>query len=1329
MEERRSRSTASAKPARVRVLSPWALLGVTVAVIVTFYLLFPRQTLTEKLQAGSGSGENDQLAADYISALLRTEPANFELRMLLAEKRHAMGQPALAREAMEPVALAPDPALRRRALLLEARILESEVAAARQSGGDSAAAEGRLREHLSRHLEEDWTPRQLLDFSLLARAMRLPDLASAYARRLERSGAGVPSQWLAEAAQQALGDGAYAESARLYFSAQERAAERGHKRGYFLKGLAALRSGNLLHEALRAADAHLGELRDDEETLTYLTRLALAAGDPKRAQVYVKRLMHLSLSPSSTTSVLASIDSPPLAARAARCGGQPFDERAACRPKRSSHPSAPLPAGEGRKPQSPSLPSPAGRGVGGEGMPFAGFTAAAMLKHVMGWLVASAHAAEAAPPTAMRPYDEQLYTLAYDVFLANGNAADAWRVAAAAVAQRPQDMAWRRKLAQSAEWSGRPQEALQHWLMLGRRTGAEDAWQAVLRLAPGLQDDEALLAAWVHETQRRPLTPAEWRIVAGLYESLGRPADGIAFLDGQYRRHHDIEILEVITDLQERSGRVDEAIASLERMRRLGHGSPAHALRQATLLFLRSDFARAYAVLQAQQAGAKDEDSAYWKLLADLAWQLQDDATAERAYGRLQAAGRAQADDLERLVQLLRPQHPEDARRMALFAWQKFRSLAGFMLALELSDEQRDYAAMKALIEGVRPDEDAKLSANGYYFMLRAAYYQAVGDRPRAMAEYRRAMASAPDNVELRLSYLWLLVDAREATELRRRLTEWGGSDQPAWWDAYAAGWLALGEPRRALPFMSRQADAHAGDYLWLANYAETLEEAGHTGMAARVRRHAWLQARKRMRDQPELARQREPMLAYARLALRNAPGDASLDVMRRLLRQDTPAAAADAPPPEQAMDRAVAELVLAWTLGEERLAAAREFMWRRFARRVQAPAWADIGLALAERDHARLADILDETPDGNGRDYPAAARIDAARELGRTALAQALGFAAQERQPDSDDIHLRLATDLLATATSVIARDVSFRRGAVQGHEESLRVQTWPLDRLRLALDLGITHQHSADGDQLTGVPGADRTLALSALWRHDGDRNGRPESELTVAARSGLASFHTLKLAHTRPLGERLSGVFALAWRDRATESVALGIGGHKDEASATLNYRLSGREYLSGRLWQAAFHTQQDARLGEGRGLSLEAGYRVRSEYPDFNVRVSRQISRFEAAGGVIADASAGLLPGSPATAPAAFFMPQSFRLWGINAGFGTELREQRSRAIRPFADIGRTVSSTSGSGYNWLVGAGGSVLGPDHLSLYWLRSKGGGIGAAVRELGLRYQLYLD
>ena len=196
----------------------------------------------------------------------------------------------------------------------------------------------------------------------------------------------------------------------------------------------------------------------------------------------------------------------------------------------------------------------------------------------------------------------------------------------------------------------------------------------------------------------------------------------------------------------------------------------------------------------------------------------------------------------------------------------------------------------------------------------------------------------------------------------------------------------------------------------------------------------------------------------------------------------------------------------------------------------------------------------------------------------------------------------------------------------------------------------------------------------------------------------------------------------------RERAGETLALYVGGHKDEASLAGQWNISRREYLSARAWGARFHTQQETWVGTGHGLFIEAGHRIRSEYPDWNVRLTRALSHYETADATDAR-SAELNPA--AVIPAGnFFLPQSSKTWGISTGFGMDMRERYGRGIRPFGDIGRSVNSITGSGYNWLLGAGGSLFGQDYLSIYSSRSKGGaGTNLAIREVGLRYQYFFD
>jgi len=1222
-------------------------------VAATLVLLFPRKTLLDQVAIET---RNDPLTVNYLTSLLRTDPHNVDLRILLAEKKISVGALDEAAELIGPLKIGPDAAARRRALLLELRMADAQLRALPERDTARPATLAKMRRMLDEIDTEAWDPADLAYLARQAMQLRHTALAERLLTRLAATGQQLPSGWMQELAQSALADSDYRSAARLYFAARERATDAAERRRLYLTAVATLQSGNLLDEALAAAEEHLGDLANDEQTLAALTRLALAAGKPALAERYVKRML--------------------------RMGG-------------------------------------AGEAPGTDWL---------------AWLIPSAHAADSAPAAAaekLRPYDEKLYTLAYDVFLANGNLADAYRVARAAVTQTG-ETAWREKLAQVAEWNGKPQEALEQWLALAKsRRGADKdkAVQAVLRLAPGLFDFDALIFAWGEILTRRALTADEWRDLADTYEQAGRPADGIALLAAQAKRGPIVlesAVLEPLATLQERSGRIDDAIASYQRLIVAAGSNPVRAVKLASLYFTKGDFAGAYRVLLPLKDTAGATDLPYWKSLADVAWQLQQDDTAATAYGKVVELGEYAQLDIERLLMLMRAQQPAEAARIAEAAWKKFGQPASLLTALEIHINRHDTLASRRLLDTLTAANLALLARNAYFFQLRARYYQDSRQSNLALADLRSALALAPTNAESRLSLLYMLMETGQKDELQRSLKSWQADAQRlrAYWSAYAAAYSLLGESRRALTFLSREAPARTGDYLWLLGYADALDDNDQGGMAWRVRRHAWDLARSERARLKQAPPDREKMLAYVRLVTQQAPGDASLAVMRHLLSQSRAAAAPDAstnavgkPLP---LDAGATELALAWAISTEQDETAKAWLWTRYGKKLAAPAYAEVSVALVQNDLETLERLLAQKADL----LPRYNRIDAARATLQMRLAQDIGFAEQEKRPNDDEIHLRLATDLLKSASSVIVQNTTVTRGILKGREERASTRVWVSPRLRLAANIVQFRQASQDGTQLTGVPGIDRRISVSALFRHpDG-----AETSLAIGRRNALSEFGYWRLGHTRAFGNQLSGDVALAIREYATESVPLSVGGNRDMFSAGLNYALSRREYLRGRVFGARYHTQQDSYLGSGQGYDFEAGYRIRTDYPDWTVRFTNSRQRFSAAG--TADAKSAQLIPDGSIPPGSFFVPGSARVYALSAGFGDHYRENYSRAIRPFADFGRSSNSVTGSGYNWTVGAGGSVAGHDYFSVFWTRGKGGpGAGDATREFGLRYQYFFD
>ncbi len=1224
-------SSFAAPKRRARLISPWALLGLTALLGLVLRLLFPEVSLPRLL---ADAPSHDPLTASYLANLRETDPGNPQAALLMARVRLAQGRPMEALELASQYAASADPDLRRRALRLRLDILRAEQA--RGTGGAAAAAAlaGAVRDSL----DQPWARDDLLRLADDAAAAGDAALEQGIFERLtvrERDPA-----WLEAAARRFLGRGDYRFASRLFFAARRGSTDPARAKSLYLDGVRALQAGNLPVEALEAAESELGPLMKDEEVVLELVRLGLAAGRPATSARYMRRLLW------------------------------PQGEPAAWR---------------------------------------------RLLDAVAGFVLPSALAADGTEIT--RPYDPNLYQLAYEVFLANGDVESAYRVARAAFAQVPDDAAWRERYARAAEWSRRPGEALGAWRWLAEHTGADEAWQGILRLAPGLGDDAALVPALRRQAERPGAGAAAMKPLVDAWERLGRPEDALAWLEARLQGAGGAAALELAAGLADRMGRRDRAIAlQAQLVERIGPSAP-RLVRLATLQVMAGRFADAHALLRRYRSVAAPEAREYWDLLGDLAWMLQEDESALVAYRTLAERREVAAGDLDRLVVLLRERQPQEAVRLAQLGYERFGNLGLLLQALEMLWEQKDLPALKRIYAKLGPEDERRFAQTPYFFTLRAQFRQASGDLPGARADLERALAIAPDNAELRLALLWHLIEARDAPALRRALADnapAAANDRGAW-AAQASGWMQLGEARRALPWFARLVQASPADYLWLSAYADALEQDGQTGAADRVRRHAWVEVRKAAR-MPDALKDRQLRETWARFALARSQGDPALAVVRDLLRLD----AQDGGAPDQRARRAtVDELVLGWLISTEQHENAKAWLWLRYGRKLAAPGWAEVSVALAAGDAEAAAKLLAERPDA----LPYRDRVEAARLAKQLRQAQTYAFEAQEKHPDDDVLHLQLSQTLLEGAHRAVAGAASVRRGVIESKPRELAAEVWVMPRLRLAFEWREASQRSRDAAVLTGVPGRDREARLTARrLLEDG------WLEAGVGRREGFADSVSARLRLYQSWGRRLSTLFSAARNERTLDSSALAVAGMRDEVSLRALYTLSKSEYVTGQLWGARYRSQNGIALGAASGYDWEAGHRVRLEYPDLTFRITAAKLRSHT-DGTGDQATASLSPLGVNPGPA-FFVPGGSRRNGIGFSVGESARENWTRALRPFAAYDLTRNSISGGGYNARFGLRGDVTGADQLQIFWSRARGGGASNdSILEYGIRYEYFFD
>lgn len=882
--------------------------------------------------------------------------------------------------------------------------------------------------------------------------------------------------------------------------------------------------------------------------------------------------------------------------------------------------------------------------------------------------------ATTAPPGAPGlAFDERIYSLAYDAFLGNRNLADAYRVAESAVRQRPDDLAWRERLAKVAEWHGQPRVALDQWLVLARRDGRRDAWEAVLRLAPGLTDDEALVAALEWDARRQNPDPARLAAVVATYERLGRVQDALAFLQARAGDKAPAEVLEALEQLAERAGEIDLAIATLGRLEaRLGP-DPRRAERVVALLMREGRGREAFAALERAKPHTAPGDKAFWRLHADLAAFIEDKPAAQDSYRRVADFDDVTETEFTRYIELVREADPTAAGPVAERAWQRFGQTAQLKRVLDLYAEAGREADIARVLARLTPAQRRDAEQDARFLAQRGRHHQLAGRRAAARADYQQALALQPRAEGVREALLWMLIDGNDAPTLRNLLArhEDAWAEDEALHDALAAAWQALSRPQRALDrYYTPRLREHRGDFLWMLGYADALEQNGDTDRAWRLR---------------------EALLKQARL--------------------DRPA---DAP-----FSPAARKLVLAWFIDQGQIEGVRGFLWHQYGKSLARPLWAETTAALGSADPREAGRLLEEWDER----LPRYDRVNLARLAGTPAIAATAAFEAMDLQRDDETSHLQLTEIMLEQADRADLDLAQRQLGSIDETFTGARVDIGLAPRLRLAVELGRVSRQIIDRNYFSALPGLE-ALAIARLdWQHDDGT-----TRLAIGRRDSYAGYTPVLVEREQRVSRQLSLTATIGRDQPATENAALRVAGLRQQAGLGLTLRLTVRDQLNLRFDDYRYSAQNGLPVGRARQTQLEYAHAFRSELSDLIGSAFASNYAFE--GGVdTTDARAVEIKQRLfATTPvdAAALAPSSFNLYGLRLSTNTRHITDYTRALRPFGSVGLLHNSVVGAGYDYSLGLAGSVLGNDHFSAMLREDKGGtGTYAKTRQFALHYR----
>ncbi|NIE86035.1 hypothetical protein F3J21_21950, partial [Burkholderia sp. Tr-860] len=279
-------SPATSERQRFFPLPVVLVLGVLIGALLL--LAYPRSKLDVRVLAGT-----DSLSIAYLEAWLRIEPNNAEVQAVLTRAYLRGGRSADVARMLDRLDAAQDASARQNALAIRISIAQRKLYALKPDDPARAARIRELDALLAQAVDRPWDLEALGALARQARGLREHALAGTHCARPAQQDPEQAVAWPADLAAARLGGQDYRAAADAWFALQARAATRAARRDAFIAGVKALQSGNDMGGAMAAAQAHLGDLGDDPDTLRFLSNVALAAGRPDLAAQYVKRLLQV----------------------------------------------------------------------------------------------------------------------------------------------------------------------------------------------------------------------------------------------------------------------------------------------------------------------------------------------------------------------------------------------------------------------------------------------------------------------------------------------------------------------------------------------------------------------------------------------------------------------------------------------------------------------------------------------------------------------------------------------------------------------------------------------------------------------------------------------------------------------------------------------------------------------------------------------------------------------------------------------------------------------------------------------------------------------------
>ena len=799
------------------------------------------------------------------------------------------------------------------------------------------------------------------------------------------------------------------------------------------------------------------------------------------------------------------------------------------------------------------------------------------------------------------PGNAALLALQVELALAAADLPQALKYAQSSVTVSPDDAEVREHLARVSEWNGQLADASRQWLWLSSKrnnpdeTARRQALREQVRLSSALFDSAQAVAALRELSLFEAPGDEDITRLVTLYEMEGLPVHAALALNDIMILHGKSPfVLRSLALLEYKHKRFSNSLAAWQQYADL-YGNAREAILYQMELLWRLDrpdeAAEAARGLRGRTLLSQASDYQL-RLMAEIAWRYRMSWLEELVQPRILTFDEINMQALygRRTVEALEQAgRDRDALEQAIELWngtgQPYFALSSMQLALKRGEQQvlDEFLPEKPTSSGLK-------SLPAYWAGLAAVHLR--NQQPQAArAAYRQALMLDAEHVESIQGLIWMDIAQAEAAPLQNTLQRYAlfAQSQPTLWQAMAVGYLQLGAASSSVLWFEKLLDQIDTDYGMLLTYADALEYAGRAADAERLRHYTLFELRPLLVEGVE-EEQSLALRQYARLSARYATTNDNDALVQELLNELQSGNLDD---DHEAIWRE--DLAISWLMSTQRHEQARIVMSNLHSRRLEAPVWQRLALAIRDKDRQTIEAIVQtKGPLSIGN------HILALRQLGNDRQAYALAQQALR----TETLNPRLSP---AEMQSVVGQYAALRNSLPSYVGAMVAADSIAgLDSTRQ----GLSIRHTMIGFPLGVGVDITRQRLSTANFRYDGDeelndvalslffgnrfRGGRVSAGMLSEDERNQpyadAQWYTVSANEKRRYN------MELAYRERMNDSAELYLGARQNRVSASVDASLGRLPFLRVQADARQINTRvSQERFADGLGGQVELGLR--------------------------------------------------------------------------------------------------------------------------------------